>query len=471
MMPTLVLLCLFCLFSVSLSAAPQPDFYLAPDGNDVWNGRAMKRTGDSGPFATVGRAQEAVRELRRREPKRATPIIVQVAGGTYFLKEPLVFTPDDSGTENSPTVFTSASRTYPVFSGGVRITGWQTDAQGRWRVTLPEVAAGRWRFSQLFVGGERRFRPRLPKSGWAFIEDEVAPTAPNASLGNDGFRFRAGDIRTDWHNLGDVEVVATHIWTMSRMRIASVDEKERVVRFTGHTSGTDFWAKFPKGNRYLVENVREALSEPGEWYLDNRTGELTYIPLPGEDPKKTEVIAPKVEQLLLLQGDTEKRRWVQHLQFRGLTFAHANWVIPAEGQSYPQAEANLPAVITAQGARDCVFDMCRVTQVGTYGVEFGMGCKRCRLENSDLSDLGAGGIRIGERGYREEEEAVASHNVVQNCRIAHGGRIHSAGIGVWIGHSPYNRIESWGTIFPTSTTRASRLGGRGATARATPTTT
>lgn len=425
------------------SAAPTrypADFFVAPSGNDTLDGRSPVVRGRSGPFATVQRAQQAVRDLRRREPGRTRPIVVQIAGGTYTLGEPLVFTPEDSGTESAPTIYRAAPGATPVLTGGRRITGWTEVAPGRWRVTLPEVAAGTWRFGQLYVNGERRRRPRLPRSGWFFVEAEVPPSEPNRERGYDGFRFRAGDIRPDWYNLQDVEVLPVHIWTMSRFRIAHVDASERVVRFAGHTPGTHSWTRIPAGHRYLIENVREALTEPGEWYLDTRTGELTYLPLPGEDPGRTEAIAPVLETLLRLEGNVERRQWVQHLQFHELTFAHAGWVTPLQGQSFPQAEANLSAAITAQGARDCVFERCRVTQVGGYGIELGAGCKRCQIVRCELTDLGAGGIRIGEMAYREDPEAVASHNRVERCRIAHGGRIHSAGIGVWIGHAPYNQI-------------------------------
>ena len=53
------------------------------------------------------------------------------------------------------------------------------------------------------------------------------------------------------------------------------------------------------------------------------------------------VIAPRFEQLLVLQGDLTKKRWVQHIQFSGLSFAHTNWTLPPAGQAFPQARASL----------------------------------------------------------------------------------------------------------------------------------
>ena len=103
--------------------------------------------------------------------------------------------------------------------------------------------------------------------------------------GFDGFKFSGEEIGANWTNRDDVEVLAFHIWTASRMRIADVSAANRIARFTGTTRGTSDWAAFRKGNRYFVENVREALGEPGQWYLDRPQGELIYIPREGERPE------------------------------------------------------------------------------------------------------------------------------------------------------------------------------------------
>lgn len=69
---------------------------------------------------------------------------------------------------------------------------------------------------------------------------------------------------------------------MSRMRLKAVDTEQRVATFTGPTCNPEYYTALFKGNRFLVENVREALEDPGQWYLDRASGILTYIPMPGE---------------------------------------------------------------------------------------------------------------------------------------------------------------------------------------------
>jgi hypothetical protein len=451
-MPSLIRLLpsLTLLFMASLAVGA--DVHVAVMGDDAADGSARA------PVHTLRRALDRVRKIRAAEPKRATPVVVEVGDGRHELSETLVILPEDSGSAMSPTVIRAAGGARPVMSGGRVIAGWQVDdieGRPRWTVELPDVKAGAWKFTQLFVDDQRRFRPVLPAEGWHRIAGKVDPSPAAAGKGHDRFAFSGEDLRPDWANLDDVEVVAVHQWTMSRLPIGSIDPNPadpatRIVTFAGRTRGPFKWCSFPQGSRFLVENVREALGTPGSWYLDDAAGTLVYCPRDGETLAGVAAIAPRLDRLVELRGDGAAGRGVSHVRFEGLTFAHGNWTMPEGGQSYPQAEINVGGAIAATAARHVVFAGCAVRHVGRYAFEFGAGCQGCTVEGCELVDLGAGGVLVGTAGGPKSSGpatvvAGPAGEVrgidIRDCTIAHGGRIHPAAVGVWIGHASACSVE------------------------------
>ncbi len=87
-------------------------------------------------------------------------------------------------------VYEAASGQQPILSGGRRISGWKVGADGRWRVTLDDVKGGKWAFLQLFVDDQRRFPPRLPKTGYFKVGAEIKPAAD--AKGYTQFVYREG---------------------------------------------------------------------------------------------------------------------------------------------------------------------------------------------------------------------------------------------------------------------------------------
>jgi hypothetical protein len=443
--PLVLLLPLILLAPGRSSAQPLTgaSFTVSPDGNDAWSGRLSEPNASrtDGPFATPARARDAARKARREGANRGLGVGVVLRGGTYYLDRPLRLTPEDSGTESAPTFWYAYPGEKPVLSGGKRLTGWTVGEDGRWRLRVPSPPGEEWRFQQLYVNGVRRNRPRLPKSGFYYIAGEVPPSPAAGTTGADRFRFRQGDIEAGWHNLQDIEALCFQQWSMGRERFLSVDPTTRVVAFTGPTWNAGWMGGLNRGNRYLLENVAEALTEPGEWYLDCQTRELTYIPLPGETPETSVVVAPYLEHIVELAGDASLGVEPEWLRFEGVAFEHTNWVTPDAGWNFPQAEAAMPAAVTCTDTRDCVWERCTFRQVAGYAIEFGRACKRNRVESCLMTDLGAGGVRIGELFYRADESQCASDQVIRNNLIRGGGRTHPAGMGIVIGGSPRNVVD------------------------------
>lgn len=420
---------LLCLGLVSCT--PQADFYVAITGDDGNPGTKEK------PFATVARARDAVRQLHQATPQHAKPVMVFIGGGFYALKEPLVFTPEDSGGENGAVYFANPDDE-AILSGGQLITDWREVAPGRWEAQLPDVAAGKWNFSQLYINDQRRPRPVLPKEGYYFVAGQMAPTQ---GQNPDRFRFKPGEFRADWHNLGDIEVTTFHLWTMDRLRIKNVDENQQVVTFTGPTHSHD-QAPLARATWYRIENVREALTQPGEWYLDRTTGVLTVLAMPGEDLRKARVIAPRLQHVVRFEG--RKDAPVSRIALVGLTMAHNAWNTPERGYGFPQADVVIDGAVTAHHAHYCALEHCVVRHTGSWGVDWGNGCRGSFVLHSELFDLGIGGVKIGpfQMGGVANSNDWATHCFVFDNAILHGGRVLPAGIGVWIGHAPDNVVRN-----------------------------
>src|SRR6188508_2032838 len=81
-----------------------PDFFVSPHGNDAWSGTLADPVANEGPFATIARARDAVRAMRKtRNPSLATRVVLR--GGTYYLDTTLELGPEDSGTKEAPVVY------------------------------------------------------------------------------------------------------------------------------------------------------------------------------------------------------------------------------------------------------------------------------------------------------------------------------------------------------------------------------
>ena len=409
------------------------DFVVACNGNDLSAGTAEV------PFATLDRARQAVRDRKARGPANG-PIHVWMRGGTYVLSAPLVFTAEDSGTENASVIYENWPGETPVVTGGTSISRWTVDSAGHWVANLADVPEGKWNFTQLFVDGRRRLRPRVPADGYAHIAGELPRSEKQrAGQGYDRFAFKPGAIDEGWSNLHDVEVMTFHHWYTSIMRVAAVDAKTCAVEFTGRTASDAEWARFRPGMRFIAENVKEALHGSGQWYLDRPTGTLTYIPCPGERPNETKVIAPRLEKLIVLAGTAEKP--VAQVTFRGLTLAHTNWVTPPEGCNIPQAAVDVSGALSATFASRCVIENCTIQLTGGYAVDCGVGCRENRVENCHLIDLGAGGVKVGTTGVLHDAAKVVTGNTLRNNVIAHGGRIHAGAVGIWVGQADHTLVE------------------------------
>lgn len=443
------------------------ELYVAPNGRIEWSGMLAEVNEDhtDGPLPSIEAARDRIRSSRAEGQWVDQAITVNVRGGVYFLESTIVFEPRDAGIKDKPVVYAAYANEKPILSGGRLISGWQAaEVNGRpcWAVEIPEVKDGQWYFRQLFVNGRRCPRPQVPEQGWyqfagipphseKYLRRENVRDKANQ---NDRACYRPGHVKK-WHNLSDVEFVHLMKWDEAHLFVESLDEAARIIEFTQPSYlGDDKAITDDKNGRYYMLGVREALNKPGQWYLDRVSGILYYLPLPGETPDNTRVIAPRLNELLCVLGDEprypleerNKTFWtgprvigrdpkpvpIRHLVFKGLAFCHNNWFLPPDKSAGGQAMARLPAALFLLNASDCRIADCTVSQISNWAIELGAECTDCVVSGCTLTDLGAGGVKLNEDSH---------HNTVTDCEISNGGQVFPGAAGVWVGHSWANTVS------------------------------
>jgi hypothetical protein len=410
-------------------------FFVAANGNDSWSGRLPEPNAGrtDGPFASLAAACRAARREGTNQPRR---IIVQA--GQYFLDEPLVLGADDAGL-----TIESAPGADVCLYGGRKVTGCEKDGEKFYSVALPGVKSRKWDFRALVVNGRFCGRARLPEEG--FFEHLSSFDVPWMSTTGGGWKrkptteelttmkYRPEDIGP-WLDVNNAEVNIYHMWDESLVGLKAIDTEKHIITFaspSGHPPGA-FGVK-----KYVVWNVREGMTRPGQWYLDRTAGKLVYWPLPGEDMAKAEVFAPTIESIIRIRGTRENL--ARDITIRGLTLSVTTTPLEAGGFG----AGRFDGAISVASAENCRLIGLEIVNVGGQGIK--ASGDRLRIERCHVHNAGACGIRC------QGAEAVVADNHIHDVGLTYPSAIALQGGGrdCLISHNeihdcPYTAINCGG---------------------------
>ena len=288
------------LFHLNIVFATQV-LYVSTQGNDNNSGSKDQ------PLASLSGARDKVRKLRFEKVLSTNDTVyIYVMPGNYFMEEPLRLDKRDNGTAQGPVVFTSNPAERPVFYGGMKLNKFEVVNNNLWRVYIPQVVKYGFTFEQLYINEQRRFRAQTPNRGDFFMVGNAFETKLAESGGRRALlasqrikpmKSDAGflsDIKSD---LSDVLVVFYHKWDNTRKRMIEINRADSSFHIVG--LGEKPWNRIDSTSRYVVENYREALDSPGEWFLA-KDGYLYYIPMIGETTDNTECMVPTIDKFIVM---------------------------------------------------------------------------------------------------------------------------------------------------------------------------
>ena len=276
---------ILAVFSLTAGAAPL-QFYVAANGNNAWSGKLSEpnAAGTDGPFATLERARDGIRMLKKSGALPEGGVEVVVRGGVYSLDAPFELAAEDSGSAETPIAYSAAKGEEVRLVGGKVVTGFKAVSDPAVLKRLDEPARANVLQADLKVLGIVDFG--APDGGGIELFFGDKPMTP-ARWPNEGFVRIVDIVEKDGHKIHGIEGSKTGKfvyegdrpkrwigekdgwlhgywfwdWSDQRQKIESIDTEKSILSVVPpyHSYG------YRKGQWYYAFNLLTELDAPGEW--------------------------------------------------------------------------------------------------------------------------------------------------------------------------------------------------------------
>jgi len=436
---------LFAPYTPAEIAASKTKFYVSPDGDDRNEGTFDK------PFKTPYRAVKAVNELKSKRGG----VTVYFRKGTYPLEKNIDLTNKTSGLDEKNLVFFSNyNNEKVVFTGSLAVEGkhFKPASDEKFKSKVSELARphivaadlkalgftnfGTWTTSSrpsLYVEGAPYTIARWPNGANTSMAQYTGKDAQfgvknkgyqstNSELGaagsgTGGFAFKYSNPRpARWEDTGNIWMYGYWYaeWTKEHQLVTKFDLNEQIV----YTSdGLSYGGKYVKGNTYYYYNIFEELDQPGEWYLDDKTGMLYIYPV-------SEIKDDTLVQVVTTEFNLIRANACKYTVVNGINF-----------------DMGQRAFYTINDASYNIVQRCHIKNMSGYAVTFESGrfngVTSCLIEAPNSIQI----YGMGGNSMPASKDFTRSGNFAQNnyCK-----RIQSAARGNVMSHNLLNGSQGMG---------------------------
>lgn len=374
------------------------NLYVAADGDDNGSGSAQQ------PFRTVSRAKE---EAARFTGQMNGDIVINVASGTYPVSQTEVFSSGHSGKNGYYVVLRGDAANKPVFTGGVKVEGWEQVDNYIYKAQLPNVADVR----NLYING---YPAQRAKSKYGYSVSQLY-SQEGSAFSTDGFVVSKKNFPNNLTQVNRLELSWTNEWVNQRTPVDEIIDNGDSYIFKMRQPAWNLAATKPYATvragigLFYIENARELLDQPGEFYFDQTARTLYYYPLQSENLQTAESYVGKTEGLLSIQGESLANKAeniiIENIDFRhgefffvsqyGFVSGQVGNMIDLTGDPVATTNFEMPGQISINQANRIQIRNCVIKNQGSSGIVMENGASNISLTGNYISDLMGGGISVG----------------------------------------------------------------------------
>ena len=356
------------LLALASASLPALEIHVAPTGDDQADGSAGR------PLATLTAARDRVRASGRLGKE---PVVVRLADGMHFLREPLRLDARDGGSAEHPATWRATNEGRAILSGGVDLgSAWRDEGGGTWSVAAPREVS----IDGLEVDGVPQVLARYPNLR---PDDKDTPFRGAAESAEIHARGRA------WSDPAGGFIHALHdkLWGGYHFRIKGKGP-DGALRTEGGWQNNRGGPPHPKFQ--MAEGVREELDAPGEWFHDRKAGKLLWIPPAGKPAGRA--IGAMLPGLVEVRGEPGKP--VRHLRLEGLSFRHTARTFMETREPLLRSDWTFHrgGAVLIEDATDIAVTDGDLRGLGGNGIVVSGHARRVALRGLLISDLGASGV-------------------------------------------------------------------------------